>query len=42
MTMIPGDVLEKPIRGKNLSSDTLGEELQRRELTLLVFLRHFG
>ena len=42
MTAIPTKVLEKSIRGKNLAGATLGDELRRREITLLVFLRHFG
>lgn len=42
MNTIPAVALERAIRGKNLRGATFGEELARRELSLIVFLRHFG
>ncbi len=35
-------ILEKPIRGRNLPETTLGTFLDDQNITLLVFLRHFG
>jgi hypothetical protein len=42
MDKVPATALEASIRGKNLGGATLGEELARREISLIVFLRHFG
>ncbi len=34
------NLLERPVRGRNLAGPTLADNL--REPTLVVFLRHFG
>jgi hypothetical protein len=34
------NVLQRPVRGRNLAGPTLADNL--REPTLVVFLRHFG
>jgi hypothetical protein len=39
---IPGDVLDAPVTGVHLMPGTLRDQLGPSELTLLVFLRHFG
>lgn len=39
--MLTNEILARPVAGSNLTGDTLGREIGD-QLTLLVFLRHFG
>lgn len=41
MRPLPSDLLERPVRGTNLSGATLGQNLGPGP-ALVAFLRHFG
>ena len=42
MQTIDPQILAQPVDGVNLNLGTLGDQLDPRKPTLLVFLRHFG
>ncbi len=42
MARLDNTALLRSVSGINLQRDTLGKELKITNLTLLVFLRHFG
>ena len=42
MKEIDTQILAQPVDGVNLKPGTLGDQIDPRRPTLLVFLRHFG